>query len=279
MITSKPRFLTASLLLSGIGMSGAWAQVPNPWSPPIHSPPARSAPPPSAMAKQAQPATPATVPNPLTWFNPVAAPQAQTAPSPATTAPAAPANPWSAFFPPAPVTAPQVQAQPVPAPSPSYTLPPVPTFTPPPVPPSTYVQPPIPVITLPALPGFAPPQAASATPPAPPAAKTEETPPVPAPSLERLGKSLQNYFTEDEIKLLFEYMQESVLAAFNGEEVVLAPDLAFKLEVLYVRIQKEGNLYMSQLMQQLKHDLDKAIKEQLGPKPPPPQNKQAPAKH
>lgn len=134
------------------------------------------------------------------------------------------------------------------APAPAYNPPPIPTFTPQ---------------------DFQPQPPAPATPPVPPQVPDTAAPEaVPAPSLERLGKSLQNYFTEDELRLLFQYMQESVIAAFKGEEVALAPDLAFKLEVLYVRIQKEGNQYMSHLMKQLERDLDRALKDQFGPKPP-----------
>lgn len=112
------------------------------------------------------------------------------------------------------------------------------------------------------------------TPPAP-----QPTPPTggadkppPGPSLSDLGKSLRNYFTEDELDLLFEYMKESVVASFKGEEVHLPPDLAFKLEVLLVRLQKEGGRYMENLIQQLERDLKRTLKEKLlsPPLPPPP---------
>lgn len=95
--------------------------------------------------------------------------------------------------------------------------------------------------------------------------------PFPAgPSLAELGKSLRSYFTDDELDLLFEYMKESVVAAFKGEDVYLPPDLAFKLEVLLARMKKEGVHYLDNLMKQLEQDLKRSIEEKLGPPLPVP---------
>ena len=95
--------------------------------------------------------------------------------------------------------------------------------------------------------------------------------PTQGPSLSDLGKALSNYFTPEEQDLLVDYMKESVLAAFKGEEVFLPPDLAFKLEILLQRMKKEGILYMDNLMQQLEHDLKNSLKEQFGKPEPTPQ--------
>ncbi|OYY94602.1 MAG: hypothetical protein B7Y41_07185 [Hydrogenophilales bacterium 28-61-23] len=89
----------------------------------------------------------------------------------------------------------------------------------------------------------------------------------PAPTLSDLGRSLRNYFTEDELGLLFQYMQESVIASFKGEEVNLPPDLSFKLEILLVRLKKESGHYMDNLIQQLEQDLKRGLKEKLTPPP------------
>jgi hypothetical protein len=94
--------------------------------------------------------------------------------------------------------------------------------------------------------------------------------PAPAsPSLSDLGRSLRNYFTEDELTLLFEYMRDSVIASFKGEEVSLPPDLSFKLEILLVRLKKEGGHYMDNLIKQLEKDLERNLKEKLKPPEPP----------
>jgi hypothetical protein len=89
----------------------------------------------------------------------------------------------------------------------------------------------------------------------------------PAPTLSDLGRSLRNYFTEEELALLFQYMKESVMASFKDEEVNLPPDLSFKLEILLVRMKKEGGHYMDNLINQLEKDLKNSLKEKLAPPP------------
>jgi hypothetical protein len=91
-----------------------------------------------------------------------------------------------------------------------------------------------------------------------------------SPSLSDLGRSLRSYFTEEELELLFQYMRDSVIAAFKGEEVALPPDLAFKLEILLVRMKKEGGHYMDNLIRQLEKDLERNLKEKLKEKLAPP---------
>lgn len=163
-------------------------------------------------------------------------------------------------------------------------------------PPVSYTPPPVILITPPTdqnpyliytpLPQAAPtqvpmPQPVQAAPIAPStaAAADAEKPPA-GPTLSDLGKSLRSYFTEDELDLLFEYMKESVLASFKGEEVSLPPDIAFKLEILLVRLQKQSGQYMDNLIKQLERDLKRSLKEKLTPpgaQPPPPLPQTTPA--
>lgn len=84
-----------------------------------------------------------------------------------------------------------------------------------------------------------------------------------SPTLSDLGRSLRNYFSEEELSLLFQYMRDSVLAAFKDEEVSLPPDLAFKLEVLLARMKREGGHYMDNLIRQLERDLERNLKQKL----------------
>jgi hypothetical protein len=110
--------------------------------------------------------------------------------------------------------------------------------------------------------------AAPIAPPTPaPEATTSKPVTPPSPTLSDLGRSLRTYFTEEELDLLFQYMKESVIASFKGEEVNLPPDLSFKLEILLVRMQKEGSHYMDNLMQQMEKDLKHKLKEKLVPPP------------
>ncbi len=90
------------------------------------------------------------------------------------------------------------------------------------------------------------------------------------PSLSDLGHSFKNALTEEETRLLIEYMRDSVLAAFNDEEVSLPPDLAFKLEVLMQRLKKESNYYLDNLMKQLEEDIKRSLKETMEVPPPVP---------
>ncbi len=100
-----------------------------------------------------------------------------------------------------------------------------------------------------------------------------DDPPAPAatsPSLADLGHSFKNALTEEETRLLVEYMRDSVLAAFNDEEVTLPPDLAFKLEILMQRLKKESNYYLDNLMKELEADIRRSLKEKLKVPPPVP---------
>lgn len=95
--------------------------------------------------------------------------------------------------------------------------------------------------------------------------------PAPAsPSLSDLGHAFKNALTEEETRLLIEYMRDSVLAAFNDEEVTLPPDLAFKLEVLQQRLKKESNFYLDNWLKQLEADIRRSLKEKMEVPPPVP---------
>ncbi len=104
----------------------------------------------------------------------------------------------------------------------------------------------------------------------PPANGTPSATTPPSPTLSDLGRSLRSYFSEEELDLLFQYMRDSVIAAFKGEEVTLPPDLSFKLEILLVRMKKEGGHYMDNLIKQLEKDLERNLKEKLKEKLAPP---------
>lgn len=86
---------------------------------------------------------------------------------------------------------------------------------------------------------------------------------APSPSLSDLGRSFKNALTEEETSLLIEYMRDSVLAAFNDEEITLPPDLAFKLAVLEQRLKKESNYYLDNFLRQLEEDIKRSLKEKM----------------
>jgi len=126
-------------------------------------------------------------------------------------------------------------------------------------------------VTQPEAPGTVQPKASE-----PKVADPENVAPPAAPTLSDLGRSLRHYFTEDELNLLFEYMKESVIASFKGEEVSLPPDLSFKLEILLVRLQKESDHYMDNLIKQIETDLKNSLKKKLKETLTPPPIKEQP---
>ncbi len=90
------------------------------------------------------------------------------------------------------------------------------------------------------------------------------------PSLSDLGHMLKNALSEEETRLLIEYMRDSVMAAFNDEEVSLPPDLAFKLEVMGQRLKKQSNFYLDNLLKQMEEDIKRSLKEKMEASPPVP---------
>lgn len=94
-----------------------------------------------------------------------------------------------------------------------------------------------------------------------PACAQEAPAPAASPSLGDMVQMLKKSLTEEETALLFQYMKDSVLAAFIGDEVAMDPELAFKLEILAQRVKKIGGLYMDNLVKQLEEDVRRSMKE------------------
>lgn len=92
-----------------------------------------------------------------------------------------------------------------------------------------------------------------------------------APDLSAMIRAFGQFFTEEEVDLLFDYLRDSTVAALKGdEEVLLPPDLAFKLEILQQRMKKEGAFYFKNLIEQMERDIDRALEDYRNPPPPPP---------
>lgn len=99
--------------------------------------------------------------------------------------------------------------------------------------------------------------------------------------LDAVARRLRNYFTEEELHTLFDYLRDASIAALQGkgEEVLMPPDLAFKMAILQERMLREGEYQMQLMMKQLEHDIDRALKDlfiMVAPPPPAPTPKQAP---
>ena len=101
-------------------------------------------------------------------------------------------------------------------------------------------------------------------------AAAHAAPVPPSPTLSEWGHALKNALTEEETRLLMEYVRDSVMAGFNDEQVTLPPDLAFKLEVLTQRMKKQSTYYLDNLIKQMEEDISRALKEKMKPAPPVP---------
>lgn len=110
------------------------------------------------------------------------------------------------------------------------------------------------------------------------APRTEPPPPAAEQSmdLDAVARRLRNYFTEEELHTLFDYLRDASIAALQGkgEEVLMPPDLAFKMAILQERMMREGQYQMQLMMKQLERDIDRALKD-LFTFPPPDGRKQA----
>lgn len=128
---------------------------------------------------------------------------------------------------------------------------------------------------------LAAPAMASETPAGPDAATPAPTQPaepaaeaaVPEASLVDMVKAMSSFLTEEESKLVYDYLWDSSIAALKGEEaeVILPPEVAFKLAILQKRIVKEGGFYLEGLARRMEQDLARYWNERLlTPAPPVP---------
>lgn len=88
----------------------------------------------------------------------------------------------------------------------------------------------------------------------------------PLPDLQRWGELLGKYFTENDIRMIFDYLGESTLSALRGEETPMPPELVLKLEILKKRLEKEGAASTDALLKWLDQELQRSLK-QLQPLP------------
>lgn len=92
-----------------------------------------------------------------------------------------------------------------------------------------------------------------------------ETPPPPPPAE---GLPFSAFMSEDDMRLLFDYMRDAIIAAMKGEEYRMPPELAHKLAKIQQRLMEQGNAAVRQMMEMMQKDLERALEEL---KPPPPE--------
>jgi hypothetical protein len=126
----------------------------------------------------------------------------------------------------------------------------------------------------------APPVASQAEPAPPVASQTEpaaapDTPAngkaAPEVSLVDMVKAMSAFLTEEETQLVYDYLWDSSIAALKGEEeeIILPPEVAFKLAILQKRIVKEGGFYLEGLARKMEEDLARYWRDRVLTPPPP----------
>lgn len=130
------------------------------------------------------------------------------------------------------------------------------------------------LISLPAGTSLAQEASEAMPPPAAPAPSAEAPAPAPAPeaSLAAMIGALSKFLTEEELQMVYDYLWDSSIAALKGdpEEVVLPPELAFKLAILQRRIVKEGGHYLEGLARKMDQDLERWRQDMMKPPAPVP---------
>lgn len=100
-----------------------------------------------------------------------------------------------------------------------------------------------------------------------PAAVAADTPTQEAQPL--AGLPFNAFLSEDELRLLFDYTRDAMIAAMKGERYRMPPELAHTLARVQERLMRQGNAAVRQMMELLQKELDRALEEMTPPAPEP----------
>jgi hypothetical protein len=100
------------------------------------------------------------------------------------------------------------------------------------------------------------PAQAQSTPAAEPQTKTQPAPSNEISKIDRMltiVKALSDYFTQDEINLLYTYFRDRLITSITGvgEADELPPDLMFRMQILEKRFEREGKQYLEEAAREL----------------------------
>lgn len=104
-----------------------------------------------------------------------------------------------------------------------------------------------------------------------PAALSADTPPQESPP--QAGLPFNAFLSEDELRLLFDYTRDAMIAAMKGERHRMPPELAHALSRAHERLMRQGNAAVRQMMEMLQKELDRALEEMRPPAPEPKQER------
>lgn len=83
------------------------------------------------------------------------------------------------------------------------------------------------------------------------------------------GLPLSAFLTEQEMRLMFDYLRDALLAALKGERYRMPPELAHTLARVQERIMRQGNAAVRQMLEMLEKDLSRTLEEMKPPAPEP----------
>lgn len=94
-----------------------------------------------------------------------------------------------------------------------------------------------------------------------------DEPPAPPPG--GPGLPFNAFLSEEELRLLFDYTRDAMIAAMKGERYRMPPELAHTLARVQERLMRQGNAAVRQMMEMIQKDLDRALEEMKPPAPAP----------
>ena len=83
------------------------------------------------------------------------------------------------------------------------------------------------------------------------------------------GLPFNAFLSEGELRLLFDYTRDAMIAAMKGERYRMPPELAQTLARVQERLMRQGNAAVRQMIETIQKDLDRALEEMKPPAPEP----------
>lgn len=83
------------------------------------------------------------------------------------------------------------------------------------------------------------------------------------------GLPINAFLREDELRLLFDYARDAMIAAMKGERQPMPPELRHALARAQERLMRQGNAAMRQMIEMIQNELDRALEEVKPPAPEP----------
>ncbi len=97
----------------------------------------------------------------------------------------------------------------------------------------------------------------------------QETPPPNQVPPQTQGLPLSAFLSEAEMRLMFDYLRDAMIAAMKGERHRMPPELTHTLARVQERLLRQGNAAVRQMMEMLQKDLERALEEMKPPAPEP----------